>query len=341
MTATGTRSDGALYMYAIVPKPAQGAAPYQFDNDVHLVEGEAFAAIVAEAPAKSQARRDRRELALSLLAHQKMIERVMEHGKTLPVKFDTTAPDRESVERCLERGEAAFSQAFETLQGKTQYEVLVTWDLEAVFAEIATDPEVVRLKGELQATPDGPSRQEDAKRLGALVKASLERRRETFGRALADALRAVSADVVVNSLMDDRMVLNLALLVDDNRAGELDACLERLDALHDGRLSFRCVGPLPPHSFAAVEVSFFGADEIARARRLLGLDGSQDTETVRSAYLRLAKRMHPDTAGNQNATESINSLNDAYRTLALYAESGGPVVVKVQRQETAHAASLE
>lgn len=338
--AQETGGSEALYLYAIVPVDddcgdIMGAAR-DLPNGIQLIGKGKWAAAVGDSAEGDLRGRDRRELARLLLAHQKVVERIMAVLPVLPVKFGTLAPDRASVERCLEGGSGEFAAAFESLKGKAQFEILATWDLDTVFAEIATDPAVMRLKAELVAAAGNPDR-EAAARLGRLVKRNLERRRGELGETLSGALRQAATDGVASPLMDDRMVLNLALLVDADRTDALDRCLEAVDAAHEGRLNFRCVGPLPPYSFAMVEITFLDDEEIARARNVLQLESVRSREQVRAAYRRLAKKAHPDAAADRTHGDDMTALHDAYKTLASFADAGGPVMVSVRRQEAAGA----
>lgn len=337
MTAVRNRPDGPRYLYAILPNAEGGRMPDRLDDEIYLVKGHRFAAVVRDAAAPPIVARDRQALARSLLAHQQVIERVMTWAPVLPVKFGTVAPDGKSVALCLASGAAAFAEALQRVKSKTQFEILVTWNPEPVFAAIAVDDEVMRLKRELTADGGAPDPVASA-RLGALVKRMFDGRRRELGDAIAQVLRQMADDVIANALMDDRMVLNLALLVDDDRIAALDEGLETLDARYDGKLTFRCVGPLPAHSFAAVEVSFLDADKIARARKVLELDAVWNTKTVRAAYRRLAKSSHPDMTTRDDDGERIAELNDAFTILSSYADAGGPVVVAVGRSESATAA---
>ncbi len=327
-------SDDALCLYAIVPKPGPGVPMTAVADGIELIEGTQFAAIVGRGAGLSFVGRDRAELARMLLAHQQLVERVMTALPVLPVKFATIAPDRASVERCLENGATAFADAFAALRGKTQFEILVTWDLDAVFAQIALDPRVVDFKQALASKTDGAPSKEAGVQLGTLVKQIFERRRADLGRSLSKELSAVAVDCVHNALLDDRMVLNLALLIDAEAVDVLDTCLETLDAANDGRLAFRRIGPLPPYSFANVEVCFLQAGDIARARELLALETVDDAETLRFAYRRRVKQVHPDSASDGGGGEHMGDLKCAYETLSSYVEAGGPVIVSVRRQQS-------
>lgn len=323
MVSAATGSGDALYLYAIAPRSACANIRGNLGDSVHLVQGEAFAAIVRPTAEVSFAGRDRQDLARLLLAHQQVVEGIMAQMPVLPVKFATVAPDRASVERCLASGEAEFAKTFVRLAGKTQFEILVTWGLDQVFAQIARSPEVIRLKQEMARPVE----------LGAAVKGLFDERRGEVAEGLSAALRAIATDVVDNALMDDRMVLNLALLIDAAKAGALDDCLEELDAAHDGMLNFRCVGPLPPYSFGTVEASFLDAGQLSWARGVLELGEDLDVAAVRNAYRRLARKLHPDVAGEAADQGGMTNLHNAYQTLCAFAEANGPVHVSVSRQE--------
>ena len=325
-TATPDTAD-PLYLYAIVPLPACDGIESTLDAGLRLIRGTRHAAVVRPAAGMAFAGRSRPDLARLLLAHQQVTETIMAQAPVLPVKFATVAPDRVSVEHCLASGGADFDESFAQLAGKCQFELLASWDPAQVLAQIAGMPEIARLRQDA-ATPLA---------LGAAVKRLFDRRREEVAEGLATALRTVAADTVDNALMDDRMVLNLALLIDAGQTDTLDDCLEVLDALHDGQLNFRCVGPLPPHSFATVEVSFLDAGQISWARGVLELDESADAAELRSAYHRLAKGLHPDaasgTADGAADGDRMTDLQHAYRTLRALAEASGPVQVSVTRQD--------
>jgi len=82
--------------------------------------------------------------------------------------------------------------------------------------------------------------------------------------------------------------------VDDPRRTRLEARLDELDAAFYGRLDFRCVGPLPPYSFATVEtlVPTFGAVDGARKR--LGLGRQATALEIKQAFRQRARVEHPD-----------------------------------------------
>ena len=133
-------------------------------------------------------------------------------------------------------------------------------------------------------------------------------------------MRSLTTDLIENSVMDDRMVANLALLLPKDASDMLDHELAELDSAFDGRLDFRCVGPLPPYSFATVEVSLPSFEAVDRARRVLSLGTHARLTEIKSAYHRRIREAHPDLASNVAVdSDCAAKLTDAYKTLINYA----------------------
>jgi hypothetical protein len=88
------------------------------------------------------------------------------------------------------------------------------------------------------------------------VKNALERHRAALSNKLCGALAPIATAMAANPLMDDRMAVNMAVLLNRINAGLLEGVLNRLDTETGGKLTFRSIGPLPPASFATVEVNF-------------------------------------------------------------------------------------
>ena len=140
------------------------------------------------------------------------------------------------------------------------------------------------------------------------------------------AVRSVAADIVENALMDDRMIANLALLMARSAGEELDRQLAELDKEFGERLHFRCVGPLPPYSFATVEVSLPSFEAIDRARRVLSLGERADLAEIKSAFHRQIRQVHPDLVHPdlrrlRRSRVRRRQVTDAYKTLMSYAEA--------------------
>ncbi len=151
------------------------------------------------------------------------------------------------------------------------------------------------------------------------MKELLDRRREDYQRRMLESLRGTALDVQPNALVADEMVLNVAFLIEREREGKFDQQVRELDqALHD-EINFRVIGPLPPYSFATVEVARPSAEKIEEARRLLGLGAAASEAEVKQAYRRLAAETHPDAhRGGAPEDEQFARVREAFALLTDY-----------------------
>jgi hypothetical protein len=318
----------ATYVYAIIPTGSQvifdEVAGIDDDYDeVYTVPHRDLAAVVSASPLADYRGLKRDQAARYLVAHQRVVEAVMQNFPALPVRFGTVLPDEAGVHRLLEQGETLFRPTLEKFSDLVQMEVVVLWDLQQVFQEIGQEEHITQLKVQVESrSPEETIIERVA--IGQMVQASLERRRASLREYLIHWLKQVSLDLVVNPPMGDSMVANVALLVDEAGQETLDRRLKMLDEEFESQLVFRCVGPLPPYSFVTVEVEVPSFEAIDEARRRLGLgETAIPPSEIKRAYHRLAGQIHPDhNADDPEAKDRMTELTRAYELLTAYAEQG-------------------
>ncbi len=287
-----------------------------------------LAALVSPAPVRAYTRMQKEELIAHLFAHQAVMETILAARTVVPVKFGTTVRDAAEVRTILAKGYPQLRAALEAMGGKIELDVVAVWrDLDSVLHEVGAEAEIQRAKAALRAGSPEETREERG-RIGQMVKAGLDRRREELAVHIGEALAGLAQAVCPHARLDDRMILNTAVLVERSREAEVGQTLERLNGRWAGRVDFRCVGPLPPYSFSTVEIRRFVAEEVTRARRLLGLGEQAGGLEAKTAYRRLAHRCHPDKGPRPQGTgERFDEATEAYRMLAEYyaaTEQGPP-----------------
>ncbi|MEW6233289.1 MAG: GvpL/GvpF family gas vesicle protein [Chloroflexota bacterium] len=312
---------GATYVYAIIPTGNgvvfEAAGVDDHHDEVYSIPNRDIAAVVSASPLADYRGLKRDEAVPYLVAHQRVVEAIMRDFPMLPVKFGTVLPNEAWVHRLLRQGETLFRTTLKRFAGRVQMEVVVLWSLPEVFQEIGNE-----LRSNVQTFK--LSNVTDAERIaiGQMVQASLAQRRTALRDRLLPSLQEVALDLVVNPLMDDSMVANVALLVDEAGRRALDQRLELLDNEFGGRLRFRCVGPLPPYSFATVEVQMPSFQAVDEARRLLGLGETATPGEIKRSYHQLAGQLHPDhNPEDPEAEVHMAELTQAYRLLTAYAEN--------------------
>jgi hypothetical protein len=107
-------------------------------------------------------------------------------------------------------------------------------------------------------------------------------------------------------------------LIGRDEEPRFDRLIDQLDHDYGDRLDFRCVGPLPPYSFATAEVRAVDADELDAARQLLGLGESPGPAEIKAAYRRVLQAVHPDRNPDADAADRMKELVAAHELLEEY-----------------------
>jgi len=307
-------------VFAVAPADLLGptievdALPEQFESVRAVVAGGLVAfvstyrgPVIEEVPQS--------ELTGRLLLHQQVIEQLMRTSNVLPVRLGTILEDDEAVAWLLRGSGELLRSTWEKFRDTVEIDIAATWDIGEILAQIAGDPDVEAAKSAALAAST-EQRPEAAIGVGQLVEAKLHERRGELERKILEQLQPCASDMQLNAVVSDELVCNIALLVDQSRAADIDATLHRLDAELDGRYNFRRVGPLPPYSFATVHVHRIGPDEIERSLAVLELSGSFDESAVQDQYRVLALTRHPDVrTTDPSAARDFEDLTGARTTL--------------------------
>ena len=310
------------YIYGVIPASqslAFGLSGFPpRPEEVRTVAHRGLACVASNYSGEDFASLPKEMLLRCLMAHQEVVERVMQAFPVLPVKFGTLVESEAEAERLIEQSHGRLGQALERLTGKMEMEVAATWDLKRVLEEVGQADEILRLRESIAGRP-ATEVLEVQIQAGKIVKESLDRRREEFQQRLLGSLRGAALDAQPNALVADEMVLNVAFLIEKNREEEFDEQVRELDEALNGEVSFRIVGPLPPYSFATVEVARPSVEKLEEARRLLGLGASVSQAEVKQAFRRLAAQTHPDARGeNGQGDEGFVRVREAYDLLTAY-----------------------
>ena len=189
----------------------------------------------------------------NLIAHQRVIERIMKEYTVLPARFCTIAVNAEDIRRLLERRYRELSHLLRDMDNKIELGVKVLWrDMGLIFQEIVDENgEIKRLKAEIA---ERSHRQSHAQRItiGRIVQAALEAKKAREGEDILTGLKRASVEYRLNRTVGDKMLLNGAFLVDRGREKEFDDLMERLDLQYRERIKFAYVGPVAPYNFVNI-----------------------------------------------------------------------------------------
>lgn len=309
------------YIYGIINSNSEAALAITGpggSGPVYTIAHKGLACVLSDYTGRELGSMSKEEVVRCLLAHQIVVEQVMREHTVLPVKFGTVLAASDEVLDLLSQCHQQFVEALTWIADKVEVEVAATWDTAQVLREISAEPEIVRARESITSRPRQPT-VEECLRLGNMVKASLDRHRDRYRERMIAFLKPVAIDVQPNALVSEQMVMNVAFLVEKVNQREFDSQVGQLNDLCHGQINFRIIGPLPPYSFATVEVSRPNWEKLSEAQRMLGLPQVILEARVRKAYREMAAACHPDVnPGDNLAGERLAKIQEASSLLLAY-----------------------
>ncbi len=312
----------AKYIYGIIEASEEnvfnlgGITAYE---QVHTIPYQDISAVVSDSSFVDYTTLPKDQVAKFLLTHQRVIEKVMDSYTIIPMKLGTYALNIREVEEILSKGYTSFKEIFKKIDNVIEIDVVATWsDLNSIIKEIGERKEIKEHKEKLMSVPEGVSVKDQVK-IGSLIKNILDKEREKIASEIKAILAKMSIDLRAHDLMDDRMIFNVAFVIEKDKKGEFEKRLDELDEQYYKKINFRCVGPLPTYSFYTAEVKKISFEEIKWAKEKLGLDNMAAKEEIVKAYRSKANLCHPDKNSDiPDAERQFDETNRAYRILLEY-----------------------
>ena len=248
-TGAGEISTTALYCYGVT---AAGSAKPQRDAGLGRAPVDAvrfgdLAALTSPVPpGKVRARR------ADLLSHFDVLGNAFENGTVVPLRFGIVFEDERSlIEDFLKPRHDELIRLLRKLRNRVELRVSANYREDAILAEIVREnPTVARLR---EAAKLGRTAQPLLVELGELVAAELQARTARDARMILGRLRPLALDQELDEEPIEHQVLRGSFLVERKRVSAFDGAMEDLASGQAGRIDFKYVGPLPPHSFVGLE----------------------------------------------------------------------------------------
>ena len=199
------------------------------------------------------------------IAHQKILEELMGKGFTvLPVRFSTIAeirngssPEDMIRRKVLVERQEELKELLGKMDSKIELGLKAIWpNMENVFKEIVEENNSIKkLKEQLLGKPADRTRT-DRVRLGEMVKAALESKKERLKEIILGVLKDLTPDLKMNKNYNDSMILNVSFLIDKARTEDFDSRINKLSENYGGKIKFKYVGPIPPISFVEIVINW-------------------------------------------------------------------------------------
>lgn len=187
----------------------------------------------------------------NLLGHEKVLETAMQHGHhtLLPLQFGLTIEDWDQVKADLVLPHAeGLTQLFQRLNGRREVSVKVLWDATTELEMLMQDNAGLRTqRDQLEGTQLS---MDQVIRIGQLIEAALEERKQGIMQEFRDALQPLADDVLENDPMTNTMIFNAAYLIPWQGEPDFSHAIETLDHQFEGRLRIRYNNFTAPYNFA-------------------------------------------------------------------------------------------
>lgn len=244
-------SDGAVYIYGVAaasacrPISTRGVEAAR----VRLVEHDGLAALV------SDIRADQLTAAREVRAHWRVLDEASEHATVLPVRFGTVMESEDAVrERLLEPNAERLQVLLRELDGRVQLVLKGEYDEQRLMSDVVRQSSAIAdLRDRLRSVP-GEAAYYERIRLGELVADHVAHRRAEDTRIALETLEPLSVAAREEQITNSDAAFNIAFLVDRAGLEAFNQGVRELAGELGERIALRYVGPLPPYSFADIEL---------------------------------------------------------------------------------------
>lgn len=214
------------------------------DNPVYTIPFENIAAVVSDI--KCQKIRPERK---NLASHNGVIRKIVNDRTVLPMAFGHISSNGARIREFLSENYENFLRQLSTLDGKVEMDIKVLWDVENVFEFfVCNHRELKMLRDEIYCKPYGPTNEEKIA-LGRMFDELLNHERETHTKTVTDILVNYCNEINKNKPKNEKMVMNLAFLVDKNGVERFEKGIYEAAGKFDNNYSFDYNGPWAPHNF--------------------------------------------------------------------------------------------
>lgn len=248
MTVDEQQAEGR-WIYGVVPADAELTQLQGIADDgleVRIVESGDLGAIVGPVP-----RNDARATRDQALAHSRVLEAAVADAPVVPFRFGmiSSGGDDEVRRDLLDTYHDQLAPLLEQLQGVVQMTLKVDYREEVLLREILdSEPEIAQLRETVRQMPEDAARN-DRIRLGELINAAVETRRQRDAAEILQALEGKAAGASPNELEREYMVLNEAFLIERERRQEFEQAVDAVADTRTDRMQFRLLGPMPAYNF--------------------------------------------------------------------------------------------
>ncbi len=241
------------YVYGIIDT----REPINFSNAgvggpgrvVYAVHYRGLAALVSETPVFTiDLTRD------NLLAHERVVESVMQGKTIVPMSFGTVFRTDDDVRELLKSIYVPLKESLGQLDGKVEFGLKVMWDRDRVMEDLKREDHQLRQFQRELARKHVHSTYLGRRRLGRVIDDAISHHLSDAIREIYEALRSTCVASRDNEPIGEKMLMNAAFLVQRQHESTFEEAVTRIARKFGDRLNFKCTGPWPPYNFVSIRL---------------------------------------------------------------------------------------
>jgi len=246
----------ALYLYGLIRSPGVDLGYVGLDVDgkpgrVRTIAVDRVGAVASAYPEVHRVLPVRRNLDAHHAVGRDLLKLA---GGFLPMRFGHVVPSERELLRLLAAHHEEIEEELDYLAGKVEATLKVFWDVENIYGYfVDKDPVLTEMRDRTFGPGAEPSRQAKIE-LGRAFADRLDADRETHVRQVTACLETIAEEIEEGEVREERMIMNLALLVDRSRLADLDRRVDETAGRFSGLYLFRYAAPFAPYHFVALEL---------------------------------------------------------------------------------------
>ncbi|MCL7745808.1 GvpL/GvpF family gas vesicle protein [Halalkalibacter alkaliphilus] len=223
----------------------------EFENrktNIYTIHFKDIAMVVAQVPLKIYTPKKE-----NLLAHQTVISTVMKEHSVIPISFGNVFKKEEDVKVLLKKLYSQFKQLFPQIENKIEVGLKIIGKKEWLKKMLEKNTSISKLKNEIESKSKDAAFY-DRIQLGELTRNSFKVIEEKIVNEVFSPLTKISVASKQNDVVNERMLLNAAFLIDCDKEAEFDQKVNECYHQWGDKVDFKYSGPWPPYNFINIKV---------------------------------------------------------------------------------------
>ncbi|WP_147804080.1 GvpL/GvpF family gas vesicle protein [Alkalicoccus halolimnae] len=240
------------YLFAVIPEPVEKkfspASLGGAKREVISLPYRDMAAVVAKTPVQiyEPNRKNAR-------AHQNAVSDVMKDHTIIPVSFGNVVEGKKDVEVFMEHLYPNFEKIFPKIENKIEVGLKLVGKKEWMQKQAHNNPKLKQMKTNIE-TKSKAAGYYDRMALGEASKKFIGSIHEEFEKEIFHPLTKIADSAKSNEVINERMLLNAAFLIDKDKEEIFDKKVNELYAKWNDKIDFSYTGPWPAYNFIDLKV---------------------------------------------------------------------------------------